>query len=114
MTTSDRKTTRVALQGERCASSEGGGSQLLGDAIRTVPRGTFEAAFAAIAEGAADALLAPVENSLAGSVVHVFDLLMESRLAIVAETILPIEMQLMPAPVASLSEIRALASHPMA
>jgi len=36
---------------------------------------------------------------LAGSVVRVFDLLMESRLAIVAETILPIEMQLIAAPV---------------
>ena len=114
MTTSDRKTTRVAFQGEPGAFSEAAVIQLLGDAIRTVPRGTFEAAFAAIAEGAADALLAPVENSLAGSVVHVFDLLMESRLAIVAETILPIEMQLIAAPGASLSEIRSVASHPMA
>src|SRR5258708_21151758 len=114
MTPSDRKTTRVAFQGEPGAFSEAAVIQLLGDAIRTVPRGTFEAAFAAIAEGAADALLAPVENSLAGSVVHVFDLLMESRLAIVAETILPIEMHLIAAPGASLSEIRSVASHPMA
>src|SRR5258708_11485866 len=114
MTAVDRKATRVAFQGEPGAFSEAAVIKLLGDAIRTVPRGTFEAAFAAIAEGAADALLAPVENSLAGSVVHVFDLLMESRLAIVAETILPIEMQLIAAPGASLSEIRSVASHPMA
>src|SRR5437667_10964703 len=39
---------------------------------------------------------------------------MESRLAIVAETILPIEMQLIAAPGASLSDIRSVASHPMA
>ncbi|PYU43769.1 MAG: prephenate dehydratase [Acidobacteria bacterium] len=58
--------------------------------------------------------MAPVENSLAGSVVRVFDLLMESRLAIVAETILPIEMQLIAAPGASLADIRSVASHPMA
>ncbi len=114
MTTSDRKSMRVAFQGEPGAFSEAAAIQLLGDAIRTVPRATFEAAFTAIGEGSADALLAPVENSLAGSVVRVFDLLMESRLAIVAETILPIEMQLIATPGASLSDIRSVASHPMA
>jgi len=55
-----------------------------------------------------------VENSLAGSVVRVFDLLKESRLAIVAETILPIEMQLIAVPGASLADIQSVASHPMA
>src|SRR5258708_3880198 len=114
MTAPDRKTMRVAFQGEPGAFSEAAAIQLLGDAIRTVPRATFEAAFTAIGEGAADAFLAPVENSLAGSVVRVFDLLMESRLAIVAEMILPIEMQLIATPGASLSDIRSVASHPMA
>jgi len=114
MSTSNRKTMRVAFQGEPGAFSEEAAIQLLGGAITTVPRATFEATFTAIAEGAADALLAPVENSLAGSVVRVFDLLMESRLTIVAETILPIEMQLIGAPGASLADIRSVASHPMA
>jgi prephenate dehydratase len=114
MSTSDPKTMRVAFQGEPGAFSEAAAIQLLGDAITTVPRATFEAAFTAIGEGAADALLAPVENSLAGSVVRVFDLLMESRLAIVAETVLPIEMHLIAAPGVSLSDIRSVASHPMA
>src|SRR5881628_3190171 len=94
MSTSNRKIMRVAFQGEAGAFSEAAAIQLLGSAITTIPRHTFETAFTAIAEGAADALLAPVENSLAGSVVRVFDLLNESRLAIVAETILPIEMRL--------------------
>ena len=114
MSISNRKIMRVAFQGEPGAFSEAAAIQLLGDAITTVPRATFEAAFKAIAEGAADALLAPVENSLAGSVVRVFDLLKESRLAIVAETILPIEMQLIAVPGASLADIQSVASHPMA
>ena len=114
MSTSDRKSARVAFQGEPGAFSEAAAIQLLGNAITTVPRATFDAAFRAIDEGAADALLAPVENSLAGSVVRVFDLLMESRLAIVGETILPIEMQLIAAPGTSLNDIRSVASHPMA
>jgi len=114
MNISNRKTMRVAFQGEPGAFSEAAAIQLLGDAITTVPRATVDAAFRAIGEGAAAAVLAPVENSLAGSVVRVFDLLLESRLAIVAETILPIEMQLIALPGASLGDIRSVASHPMA
>jgi prephenate dehydratase len=114
MTTTVPKSARVAFQGEPGAFSEAAAIQLLGDAITTVPRATFDAAFRAIDQGAADALLAPVENSLAGSVVRVFDLLVESRFAIVAETILQIEMQLIAIPGASLADIHSVASHPMA
>jgi prephenate dehydratase len=105
---------RVAFQGEAGAFSEAAAVQLLGEEIVTVPRPTFEATFRAIPEGAADALLVPVENSLAGSVVRVYDLLLESQLTIHAETILPIEMNLIACPGASLSDIRSISSHPMA
>jgi len=105
---------RVAFQGEPGAFSEAAAIQLLGDAITTVPRATFDAAFRAVPEGLADALLAPVENSLAGSVVRVYDLLLESDLGIVAETILPIEHHLIGCPGASLDDLRSVASHPMA
>src|SRR2546428_8916921 len=114
MSSSDHKTMRVAFQGEPGAFSEAAAIQLLGDAVRTVPRATFEAAFTAIPEGAADALLAPVENSLAGSVVRVYDLLLESGLGIVAETVLRIEHQLIGCPGASLDALRSVASHPVA
>ena len=69
---------RVAFQGEPGAFSEGAAVQLLGEEIRTVPRATFDATFRAIGEAAADALLLPVENTLAGSVVRVYDLLLQS------------------------------------
>jgi prephenate dehydratase len=105
---------RVAFQGEPGAFSEAAAIQLLGEKITPVPRATFDATFRAIADGTADALLVPVENSLAGSVVRVFDLLLESKLSIVAETILPIEMHLIAPPGATLAGIRSVASHPMA
>ena len=114
MSTSDRGAMRVAFQGAPGAFSEAAAIQLLGDAITTVPRATFDAAFRAIEEGAADALLVPVENTLAGSVVRVYDLLLESDLGIVAETILPIEHHLIACPGATLQGIRSVASHPMA
>ena len=105
---------RVAFQGEPGAFSEAAAVQLLGEEIRTVPRATFDATFRAIAEGAADALLLPVENTLAGSVVRVYDLLLESPLEICGETILPIEHHLMGYPGATFAELRSVASHPMA
>jgi prephenate dehydratase len=114
MSSSDRKSMRVAFQGEPGAFSEAAAIQLLGDRITTVPRATFDAAFRAIEEHAADALLAPVENTLAGSVVRVYDLLLQSQLTIVAETILPIEHHLIGCPGATLKGIRSVASHPMA
>jgi prephenate dehydratase len=105
---------RIAFQGEPGAFSEAAAVQLLGEEIVTVPRPTFDATFRAIPEGAADALLVPVENSLAGSVVRVYDLLLESALTISAETILPIEMNLIACPGAALTDIRSISSHPMA
>jgi prephenate dehydratase len=105
---------RVAFQGEPGAFSEAAAVQLLGEEITTVPRPTFDATFRAINDGAAEALLVPVENSLAGSVVRVYDLLLESDLTINAETILPIEMNLIAMPGAALTDIRTVSSHPMA
>jgi len=105
---------RIAFQGEYGAFSEAAAIQLLGEEIVTVPRPTFDSAFRATDEGAADALLAPVENTLAGSVVRVYDLLLASSLDIVAETILRIEHHVIGVPGSTLEGLRSVASHPMA
>jgi prephenate dehydratase len=108
------KHARVAFQGEPGAFSEEAAVRMLGEDVITVPRPTFDATFRAIADSAAVALLVPIENSLAGSVLRVYDLLLESGLSIVAETILPIEHHLIGCPGASLAGVRSVASHPMA
>ncbi|MGA2300709.1 MAG: prephenate dehydratase [Candidatus Acidiferrum sp.] len=108
------KTMRVAFQGEPGAFSEAAAVQLLGESIHTIPRPTFDATFRAIAESAADALLLPLENTLAGSVVRVYDLMLESPLEICGETILPIEHHLIACPGSTLDLLRSVASHPMA
>src|SRR5437879_13831678 len=109
MTELNFRRMRVAFQGEPGAFSEAAAVQLLGDEIRTVPRTSFDAAFQAIAHGAADALLVPVENTLAGSVVRVYDLLLESKLEMCGETILPIEHQLRGMPGARREDLTAVA-----
>ena len=109
-----RSPPRVAFQGERGAFSEQAARRLLGDAIRVVPRPTFESLFRAIGEGAADHALVPIENSLAGSVQRNYDLLRASKLVIVAETVLPIAHCLIACHGSSLAKIRSVESHPVA
>jgi prephenate dehydratase len=105
---------RVAFQGERGAFSEEAAVKLLGAQIELVPRATFEAMFAAISEGAADLILAPLENSLYGSVYQSYDLLLEGRLHITAEVILPVSHHLIGPPGATLEQVRTVQSHPAA
>lgn len=108
------KNARVAFQGERGAFSEEAAVKLLGEEIAVVPRPTFEAAFSAIRDGLADYILAPIENSLAGSIHRSFDLLVNSDLHILAEVIIPIVHNLIGVPGASFEEIAVVESHPVA
>jgi prephenate dehydratase len=105
---------RIAFQGERGAFSEEAAVQLLGEGITLVPRGSFDATFNAINDGAAEYILAPIENSLAGSVHRSFDLLVESRLTILGEVIIPIVHHLIGPPGATFERITTVQSHPVA
>jgi prephenate dehydratase len=106
--------TRVAFQGERGAFSEEAAVKLLGGEVSLVPLPTFDAAFGAIAQGSADYILAPVENSLAGPVQRSLDLLVESQLTIVAEVIIRVQHNLIGPPGAIFEEVRLVESHPVA
>ncbi|MGB6874778.1 MAG: prephenate dehydratase [Candidatus Acidiferrales bacterium] len=112
--TSANHTQRVAFQGESGAFSEEAAIHLLGEEIDTVPRPTFEALFSSVKDGIADYALAPIENSLAGSVHKSYDLLLESHLQVVREVILPIAHNLIGMPDAALDEIISVESHPVA
>ena len=105
---------RIAFQGERGAFSEGAALKLLGEDIVVVPCGSFDATFSAIQNGSADYVLAPMENSLAGSVHRSFDLLVESGLHIVGEVVIPIVHHLIGVPSASLDTLTSVESHPVA
>src|SRR5580692_7581176 len=105
---------RVAFQGERGAFSEEAAVKLLGNGIVLVPRPTFEAMFDSIDENAADYILAPIENTLAGSVHRTFDLLVESRLSIIAEEIIPIVHNLIGVPGGTIEQVTTVESHPVA
>ncbi len=105
---------RVAFQGERGAFSEEAAVKLLGEEIRLVPRPTFEALYSSIQDGLADIILAPIENSLAGSVHRSYDLLIASGLHIQAEVVIPIVHNLIGVPGAKFEGITQVSSHPVA
>ena len=105
---------RVAFQGAPGAFSEAAAVKLLGDEITLVPRENFESLFNAIEDNSADCILAPIENSLAGFVHACYDLLLESKLYISGEVIIPINHYLIGCPGATFEGIATVESHPVA
>jgi prephenate dehydratase len=106
--------SRIAFQGERGAFSEEAAVKLLGEDIQLVPRTTFDALFTSMKDGVADYVLAPIENSLAGSVHRSYDLLISSGLHIQAEVVIPIAHYLIGIPGAKFESITQVSSHPVA
>ena len=106
--------SRVAFQGERGAFSEEAAVKLLGEDVQLVPRTTFEALYSSIIDGVADYILAPIENSLAGSVHRSYDLLISSGLHIQSEVVIPIAHYLIGLPAATFERITQVSSHPVA
>ncbi len=106
--------SRVAFLGDRGTFSEEAALGILGDDCQTVSFPTFEDLFAAIEVGKADLILAPLENSLIGSVHRCVDLLLDSSLHIIADVILPVSHFLISCPEATLESIQTVESHPAA
>jgi chorismate mutase / prephenate dehydratase len=109
-----RDHARIAFQGAPGAFSEAAAVKLLGEEITLVGRPTFESLFAAIDDKSADYILAPIENSLAGFVHASFDLLLDSKLYVIGEVIIPISHCLIGCPGAAFETIAAVESHPVA
>ena len=105
---------RVAFQGEPGAFSGEAARKLLGADVGLVPHETFEKMFAAVEDSSCDYCLAPVENSLFGSVYQTYDLLLKHNLRIVGETSLRIVHNLIAAPETKLEDVRRVYSHPVA
>jgi prephenate dehydratase len=80
----------------------------------TLPCETFEAAMAAVREGAADLAMLPPENSLAGRVPDMHALLPHAGLSIIGEYFLRVEHCLLAPPGATEASIKRIHSHPVA
>jgi prephenate dehydratase len=101
---------RIAYQGEPGANSHIACAERFPE-MAPLPCATFEDAFAAIADGAADLGMIPIENSIAGRVADIHNLLPASGLHIVGETFLPIHFQLLAVKGARIEDLRSVHSH---
>ena len=106
----DRKSARVVFQGTEGAYGQAAMMQFFGDGVNSFHVRTFREAMEAIEEGAADYAVLPIENSTAGPVIEMYDLLDEFENYIVAETILPVVHTLSGLPGAKLSDIKTVYS----
>lgn len=103
---------RVVFQGVEGANSQAAMEQYFGKNINSFHVAQFRDAMEAIEEGSADYAVLPIENSSAGVVAQVYDLLVEFENYIVAETVLPIRHMLAGLPKTRMEDIRRVYSHP--
>jgi prephenate dehydratase len=106
--------TRVSFQGIAGAYSEEAIRQYFGPEVESLPCRTFTDLFVAVEDGSADYGMLPIENSLAGSVIQSYELLMEHDLRVRAEVILRVRHQLLAPPGTEMTDIKSVKSHPQA
>jgi prephenate dehydratase len=104
---------KIAIQGEPGSFSHEAAIKLVADAT-IVPCSLSADVFQALSRGQVDAAAIPIENSLAGSVLEHFDLLLEHDVVVVRETLLRIRHNLIALSGSTIADIDRVFSHPVA
>ncbi len=108
------KNVKVVFQGVEGAYSYAAMRAYFGDEITSFHVKTWRDAMNAIVNDEAQYAVLPIENSTAGIVADIYDLLVEYDLYVVGEQIIKCEHVLMGLPEAELEDIREVYSHPQA
>jgi prephenate dehydratase len=104
---------QVAIQGEPGSFSHEAALKMQPGAT-IVPCALSAEVFAHVIEGSVDGAVIPIENSLAGSVLEHFDLLLAHDVAVQSESMIRIRHNLIAVPGASIDRIQRVYSHPVA
>lgn len=110
--TLDKEKARVVFPGAEGAYTQEAMLEFFGKGVNCFHVDTFRDAMIAIDEGSADYAVLPIENSTAGIVNEIYDMLVEFENYIVGEQIIGIEHCLMAVPGTKIDEIRTVYSHP--
>ena len=105
---------RVVHQGVEGAYSHAAAIQYFGEKAEIYHVARFEDAMKEVQLGNADYAVMPIENSSAGAVIDMYDLLTRYDNYIVAETFLPVNHALLGVPGAKLSDVKTVFSPPQA
>ena len=103
---------RVVYQGAEGSYSQAAMRRFFGENVNAFHVETFRDAMSAIDEGSADFAVLPIENSTAGIVNEIYDLLVEFENYIIGEQVIPIEHCLLALPGTKMEEIKRVYSHP--
>ena len=106
----DADQARVVFPGTEGAYSEAAMKRYFGENCNSFYVRTFREAMEAIEDGAADFAVLPIENSTAGAVDEMYDLLVEFENYIAGETVIPIRHTLSGLPGASLKDVKTVYS----
>lgn len=104
----------AAYQGTRGSNSEDACIDLLSPAANLLPRTTLDDVFKAVMRGEARYAVVPVENTLAGTVPGLYDLLFQNDVKIIGETVRHILFAVIAPPGVALADVRKALSHPVA
>ncbi len=110
----DWEHSRIVFQGTDGAYSQAAMQQYFREDVNSFHVQTFRDAMEAIEEGSADFAVLPIENSSAGVVNEVYDLLVEFENYIVGEVVLPINHYLAGTENTTMESIERVYSHPQA
>ena len=110
----DRKHCRVVYQGVEGAYQHQAALEYFGKDVNVFHMDTWKECMEAIKDGMADYAVLPIENSSAGEVNDIYDLLEEYENYIVGEQIIKIQHALLGVPGTKLEDIRTVFSHPQA
>jgi len=105
---------RVAIQGIRASFHEEAAFKYFGENIHTIECNSFKQTFEALQNKEADYVVMAIENSIAGSILPNYSLLLGYGFPVIGEIYLPIQLHLMALPGVKFDDIKYVTSHPIA
>ncbi len=105
---------RVAIQGIKASFHEEAAYKYFGENIETIECNSFKQTFESLKSKNADYVVMAIENSIAGSILPNYSLLLNYAYPVVGEVYLPIQLHLMALPGVKFEDIKYVTSHPIA
>jgi len=105
---------RVAIQGIRASFHEEAAFKYFGENIQTIECNSFKRTFDALENNEADYVVMAIENSIAGSILPNYSLLLNYNFPVIGEIYLPIQLHLMALPGVAFENVKYVTSHPIA
>jgi prephenate dehydratase len=105
---------RVAIQGIRASFHEEAGLRYFGENAQMIECNSFKQTFESLKNREADYVVMAIENSIAGSILPNYTLLLDYGFPVVGEIYLPIQLHLMALPGVKFEDVKYVTSHPIA